>query len=155
MQSLYNFKCPQCLESGFADKLARRNCIHSTRLKTSDTCPWCRGKFDPAVQEYRDATRVGNVVGIIRKEKKCLMTQLSHCLQPSSTPFMGSCSTWLWISNRLLFHGAVGMLGVIVGVCMCGGTSCWICTMVGCFCSLSANFFFTLYFNLDEDQHHL
>ena len=151
-RSLYNYRCPSCLEVGYADKLACRECINNW----DKGCPWCRTPLDASIDEIQHATTAGNIVNVVVKQKEsCAKKGLVRCKGTWCRNIdrdLCACMYWTQVCIRVVVY-TVGIfaIGFGLGSFVCNAPSC--CLLVCCLCGACLCTYVVLFFDLIATDH--
>ena len=141
--SLYNLKCPNCLENGFTDKLTCKECIPKLQ-----SCPWCRSEFDPTLMQlhtWRKAPKISRVVSQVPKKTQIVLKKWSKrkIVPTSHNETIVVTETNSWFDCCIMLKGlqiiisyifmliGIGMTGFLAGLLFCGQPKCHLCIISG------------------------
>ena len=150
--SLYNLKCPNCLENGFTDKLTCKECIPKLQ-----NCPWCRSEFDPTLMQlytWRNAPKISRVVSkktqiVLKKWSKRKIVPKSHkeTIVVKETNYCFNCCIMMKgfqiLVSYIFMCIGIGITGFMAGLLICGKPKCYLCLVSG-----ACGVFFSLFSSL-------
>jgi hypothetical protein len=137
-RSLYNVKCPNCLECGYANKLTCNDCLNKI-----DTCPWCRCEINPnllQLKTWRTAPKISRVVARMPEKGKQMVSKFSKTkIFPTSsnvavekkTSCFDICMWIKFILNCFFMLVGISVTGFLMGMIWCGKPNCVYCIING------------------------
>lgn len=138
--SLYNVKCPNCLECGYVNKLTCQDCLNQI-----ENCPWCRSDINAnllQLKTWRSAPRLSRVITRIPEKGKKMVSKFSKTkIFPTSSNVVVkekiSCfdiCMWLkFILSCFFMIVGISMTGFLMGMLWCGKSNCVYCIINGIF----------------------
>lgn len=127
---LYNFRCPSCMEAGFAHKLTCKPCQNRC-----DICPFCRTEFQPDIVQTTAWQRHPSRLSCCRKTRATVVPADFNNYPEVSCGRLKRC-----LSNTMIMYG-VACTGFFIGKGVCG-RSCTICFVSGFAGSVFTTIFF-------------
>lgn len=136
--SLYNVRCPNCLESGYANKLTCQDC-----LSNINKCPWCRSELNPnllQLKTWRTVPKLSRVVTSIPEKSKKIVSKFSKTkIFPTSSNVVVKekitcfdiCMWIKFILSCFFLLVGVSFTGFLIGILWCGNSNCFYCTING------------------------